>query len=260
MKNFIKVIRQIEFTLDNIILFNIFLTSIVVFLFFTALLGLFNNNVLYAFVPASLTFVVEFFLKIINANKEKIVEKKYDHINEKLRTAKDNVNLENPVVEELQREVIEDLKEVRVSSFYLERRASFKIISAVMLCFIILGLSMVNAKIIGLNLYINNNPVFAQNNTIKIFSNKVIVADLNQSNDIYGNEDLAKLGNIELGIRVKPAAYEVDVREEGEVKEKAFDETFPSEVYVESASAYEENIPVDQQELVKNYFKKIAES
>ena len=117
---------------------------------------------------------------------------------------------------------------------------------------------MTDARIVGLNLYLNNEPLFSQNKTIKLVDNKVILADLNQSDDIYGEEDLAKLGNVELGIRVRPADYEVDIREVGDVEEKAFDETFPSEVFVESATVYEENIPVEQQELVRTYFEKIA--
>jgi len=260
MKNFIKVIRQVEFTLDKVMIFNIILNSVVLFLIFTLILGLFNFNFLYSFIPAIIYLALESYFKLFKINKEKIVEKKYDLLNEKLRTAADNVSLENPVVEELQKDVISDLKHVKVSSFLYERKASFKMALAVMLCFAILGLSMVDARVVGLNLYINNNPIFSQNRTIKIVGNKIILAELNQSEDIYGEEDLAKLGDVELGIRVKPADFEVDIREEGEVKEKRFDETFPSEVFVESATVYEENIPVDHQELVKNYFKKIAES
>jgi hypothetical protein len=260
MKNFIKVVKQIEFTLDNVIIFNVILNGVVLFLFFNLILGLFDFNFVYSLIPAIIYLALESYFKLFKTNKQKIIEDKYEFINEKLRTAADNVNLENPVVEELQKEVINDLKHVRVSSFLYERKASFKMALAVVFCFIILGLSMVDAKIIGLNLYINNNPVFSQNRTIRIVGNKVILAELNKSDDIYGEEDLAKLGNVELGIRVKPADYEVDVREEGEVKSKGFDETFPSEVFVESDTVYEENIPVDHQELVKNYFKKIAES
>ncbi len=260
MKNFIKVIKQIEFTIDNVMVFNAFLNAILLFLVFSLILGLFNFNVLYSFIPSLVYLVTESYFKLFKTNKERRVEKKYDSLNEKLRTAADNVNLENAVVEELQKEVIGELKHVRVSSFLKERGDSFKMIAAIILCFMILGLSMVDAKIIGLNLYVNNNPVFFNNKTIRIVGNKVILAELNQSEDIYGEENLAKLGNVELGIRVKPADFEVDIKEEGEVKEKRFDETFPSEVFVESATVYEENIPVDHQELVKNYFKKIAES
>jgi len=240
--------------------FNVILNAIVLFLFFTLILGLFNLGLIYSLIPAIVYLIMESFFKIFKTNKKRIIEEKYDILNEKLRTAADNVNLENPVVEELQKEVIEDLKHVSISSFLHDRRASFKIALSVLICFAIISLSMIDAKIIGLNLYINNNPVFSQNRTIKIVGNRVILAELNQSDDIYGEEDLAKLGNIELGIRVKPADFEVDVKEEGEIKRKSFDETFPSEVFVESDTVYEENIPVDHQELVKNYFKKIAES
>jgi hypothetical protein len=260
MEKFINVIKQIEYTIDNVFIFNTLLNSVILFLLLVLILGLFNVNPLYSLIPTLIYLAIELYIKLAKVDKKKEVEKKYDTLNEKLRTAADNVKVENPVVEELQREVVEDLKNVKVSWFLHEKGVSFKIVTAVVLCFGILVLSLVDAKIVGLNLYINNNPVFTQNKTIRILDNKVILADPNQSDDIYGEEDVAKLGNIELGIRVKPADYEVDVKEEGEVKEKSFDETFPSEVYVESTTAYEENIPVDNQELVKNYFKNIAET
>ena len=69
---------------------------------------------------------------------------------------------------------------------------------------------------------------------------------------------LAVLGNEEIDIRIKPTNYEVNVREEGDVEQKQFDEIFPREVAVEQASAFEEKIPEEQQELVKSYFNKLA--
>ncbi len=53
--------------------------------------------------------------------------------------------------------------------------------------------------------------------------------------------------------------YEVNVREEGDVEQKQFDEIFPKEVFIEGSSASDEKIPEEQQELVKSYFNKLAE-
>ena len=37
-----------------------------------------------------------------------------------------------------------------------------------------------------------------------------------------------------------------------------FDEVFPKDVEIKSGASFEENIPQEQQELVKSYFKKLA--
>jgi len=92
------------------------------------------------------------------------------------------------------------------------------------------------------------------------------IGEVNERNDIYGDSKLAVLGDQQIDIRIKPVNYEVSVREEGDVEQKQFDEIFPSEenctqeqqVDINQSSAYEENIPPEQQELVKNYFNKLT--
>ena len=84
------------------------------------------------------------------------------------------------------------------------------------------------------------------------------IGEVNERNDIYGDSKLAVLGDQQIDIRIKPVNYEVSVREEGDVEQKQFDEIFPSQVDIKQSSAYEENIPQEQQELVKNYFNKLA--
>ena len=92
------------------------------------------------------------------------------------------------------------------------------------------------------------------------------IGEVNERDDIYGDSKLAVLGDQQIDIRIKPVNYEVSVREEGDVEQKQFDEIFPSEenctqeqqVDINQSSAYEENIPPEQQELVKNYFNKLT--
>jgi hypothetical protein len=86
-----------------------------------------------------------------------------------------------------------------------------------------------------------------------------VAVKLNTSGDIYGKEDVARLGDKELNIRIKPVDFKINVREEGESQQQKFETTFPKELAVKETIAYEENIPQEQQELVKNYFKKLAE-
>lgn len=86
-----------------------------------------------------------------------------------------------------------------------------------------------------------------------------VATKLNTSEDIYGKEDVAKLGDKELNIRIKPVDFKVNVKEEGDTQRQNFETTFPQELIVKETVAYEENIPQEQQELVKNYFKKLAE-
>ena len=69
---------------------------------------------------------------------------------------------------------------------------------------------------------------------------------------------MATLGDNPVDIKIKPVNYQVNVREEGDVEKKQFDEMFPNEVAIEQSSSSDEHIPEEQQELVKNYFNKLA--
>ena len=44
----------------------------------------------------------------------------------------------------------------------------------------------------------------------------MVATQLNTSNDIYGKNDIASLGDNELNIRIKPIDFKVNVKEEGD--------------------------------------------
>jgi len=178
-------------------------------------------------------------------------------LRKKLRTAADNVKKENPVVNELEEEVMHDLKHVGLSSFIQTKRVTYKLFSIILLSFAIVAATTSNLYIVDLNLFLSNLPEFLDNVNPKRADN-ILLGEINESDSIYGKSKLAILGNEEIDIRIIPANYEVNVREEGDVEQKQFDEIFPNEIAVDQASAFEEKIPEEEQELVKNYFNKLA--
>ena len=256
MKNFIKVVKEINQTLNFLIIFESILNAAIFFLVVYFLLSLVNLFPILAIIPAVIYFAMRLY-KHSKADKRKIVESKYEPLKEKLRTAADNVKEENPVVNELEEEVIHDLKHVGLSSFIKTKRISYKIFSTILLSFAIVLATTLNLYIVDLNKFLSNIPDILDNLGSRRADN-ILLGEINESEDIYGESKLAVLGSKEIDIRIKPVNYEVNVREEGDVEQKQFDEIFPREVNIEQASAFEEKIPEEQQELVKNYFDKLA--
>jgi len=255
IKPFKKVIREMNFTLDLVLIFEEILNAVLIFLVFYFVLSFFNYYPLTAIAPAVAYLIFFIYLKI-KKDKAKVVESKYDALKEKLRTARDNINMENPIVEELDEEVVRDMKDVRISSFINTRDVAWKVTVSMVLCFIIVLLAMLNVDFMSLTSSITVEKML--NRTI-LKGNTDLDIELNVSEDIYGEESIAKLGDRELSIKIKPSAYKVSVREGGDIERRQFDETLPSEVFVESATVYEENIPKEQQELVKSYFENLKE-
>jgi len=256
MQNFRKVIKEINRTLNFLIVFETTLNAVVFFLIVYLFLSLINLYPLLALIPASVFFVARIYAHS-KLDKRKLVENKYRPLKEKLRTAADNADLENEVVEELQSEVLRDLKQVGISSFISTRKIAYKLLATVFLSFAIVLMTTFNLYVVDLNKFLGELPELIEsfNADNKRFAE---VGDVNESEDIYGESKLAVLGNEQIDIRIQPVNFEVSVRDTGSVEEKQFDEMFPSSIDVEQASSYEEDIPEEQQELVKNYFNKVA--
>jgi len=253
MKEFSKVVREINRTLNEIIMFENLVNTTLVFLVFYLVLSIIDFKPLWALVPA-LAYLGFYSYMSFKSYKPSIVESKYAPLREKLRTAADNISMSNPIVEELEYEVTSEMRNVGLSMFINPRTLSYKIFAIMLLSFLIIFATTMNLKLLE----------FARQKVPNIFEGpkgvgNFVAVKLNTSGDIYGKEDVAKLGDKELNIRIKPVDFKINVREEGESQQQKFETTFPKELAVKETIAYEENIPQEQQELVKNYFKKLAE-
>lgn len=254
MKQFANVIKEINRTLNELILFENIVNTTIVFLAFYLILSTIDFNPLLALMPAVIYLGFYSYISF-KSYKPLIVESKYAPLREKLRTAADNINKDNPIVEELEYEVTTEMKNVGLSLFINPKSISYKIFAVVLLSFMIIFATTLNLKLLE----------FAKQKVPDIFEKgpkgvgNFVAVKLNTTADIYGKEDVAKLGDKELNIRIKPVDFKVNVREEGDVKQQKFESTFPKELAVKETIVYEENIPQEQQELVKNYFKKLAE-
>lgn len=254
MKQFQDVVKEINRTLNELILFDNIVNTTIVFLVFYFILSILDFNPLFALIPA-LLYLGFYSYMSFKSYKPLIIESKYAPLREKLRTAADNIGMDNPIVEELEYEVTSEMKNVGLSMFINPRTLSYKIFGVVLLSFMVIFATTLNLKLLD----------FAKQKVPDIFDKSpkgvgnFVATKLNTSEDIYGKEDVAKLGDKELNIRIKPVDFKVNVREEGDVQQQKFESTFPKDLTVKETVAYEENIPQEQQELVKNYFKKLAE-
>ena len=255
MKLFINAIKEINRTLEFLIIFESILNAVIFFLAVYFLLSLVNLYPILAIIPTLVYVGIRLYVNS-KSDKRLIVESKYAPLKEKLRTAADNMDKDNPVVDELEEDVMSDLKNVSLSSFIHTKGVSYKIFAAIALSFIIVLSTTLNLYIVDLSSFLSNLPDALDNIGSKRSANSLL-GETNESEDIYGENKLAVLGDKPIDIRIRPVNYEVNVREEGDVEKKQFDEIFPKDVNIEQASALEEKIPEEQQELVKNYFNNV---
>ncbi len=260
MKDFKSVLKEINRILDEILVFDIILNSVIIFL--TCYLGLMllSLNPWYALFP-TLAYFIALLFRDIKKNKYMMVEEKYTPLYEKLRTSVDNADVNNEVVEELKKEVINDLRNVKVSSFVRMRRITAKVFSCVFLCFIILLLAMYGIQLANFNLKFEKvkELIYGIGKGGGDEGGDELTAGSGEGDEnIYGREHIAKLGKEELKIKIKMPTIET-ISEIEEPPEREFEEAFPDEIFTSASGAYEEKIAIENQKLVKEYFKKLSE-
>ncbi len=255
---FKSLIREINFTFISIILFTTLLTSILIFLSVYLPLSLFNIGPVYALIPASLYF---FIVTIKNIKKRHIIylEKKYHLLDERLRTAEDNIADQNPVVGQLKDDLLNDIKFVSISSFFNEKRVSKNIFLIIVLCFLVVASSNIDfsfdlARITGAT----SNFIYRTGGDISGDRPSSLDDVPGRSDPYFANSSLSELGQEQLDFLVKSSAYKLNLDDFREPEQREFQDLFPDEAFTHAPEAYEERINEKHQDLVKAYFLNLA--
>lgn len=269
MKQFRNVANEIRFTVAQVIIIPSILNGIMLFLLLYLILAILDLYPVFAAIPA-LIYTIIIVIKELRMDKFKLVEKYYPELSEKLRTAADYADVDDTIVDELHAEVTEQIKKVAASSFIKRRDLVWKTLVCIMLSFLIISVTQFDVSAAKYKFDLKNkirdltNEIIMEKsgedeNILRMGGNASgsgVGAGVNM--DIFGKKNLAKLGNQELDVELKPTTMEFRVGEVKEAEEKEFEETFPEDYQLSSSETFEENIPKDQQELVKTYFKNIA--
>ncbi|MFH1315954.1 MAG: hypothetical protein ABII01_00380 [Candidatus Woesearchaeota archaeon] len=266
MKNFNKVIDEINNNLNKFVLFQEVITAIAIFLGFFLFFMIIRFDFidpLYSAIPAGVYLGVETYYKL-KKSKLQLVESHYNFLDEKLRTAADNLQIDNEMVEGLQNEIVTDLRKVDTSTFFNIKRTILKVALILAICFLIIFLNTFNIKGISIDVkdFVSADDINmkkGQGEPEQFAGGPEGVSDIEiNDDDIFGIENVAKLGDDELTLGIATLGYEINVRDVKEASKREFDETFPSDITALSAAAFEENIPKEEQELVSNYFQDLA--
>lgn len=255
MRGFKKILKEMDILLNELVLFDNLVTSVLVFLVIYFPLSYFEVTV---YVPIGIAVVFFFVNAVRRIRKSKmlLVEEKYAPLREKLRTAADNAGKDNPIVDELEYEVTREMKNVGVSLFINPKVLSLKIFAAVILSFLVIFSST-------FNIHFGDLPIFNRQSTGDGDADGPIAAKdlpiplIQKKKAELGDADVATLGDDEIQIRIKPVDFKVGVKEEGEVEKRNFNTIFPREVDLKETSAFEEEIALEDQKLVQNYINNI---
>ena len=222
---------------------------------------LISINWYYSFVPFAIYFV--FYLKRrARRINYKTVERKAPFLHEKLRTVADNLYKNNEIINSLNQEVLNRIRDVKISAFFDYNAIARRMMVLVSLCVIIIFVVSLNVRFLdfkGVVEKIESIPKKIVNEPYgDVFAPNGFLGEGNK--DIYGEKSIAELGTTELNLKISLLSNEIDVTNIGDVKEKEFKSEFPTEIYAKAEASFEEDIPKEHQKIVKNYFNKISKT
>ncbi len=267
MKYFIRVINEIKSVLNALALFQTLLDTLLIFMLGFSVLTFMDINVLFALVPALFYLILALHYRL-SRNKLLQVEQKYPVLKEKLRTAADNLYEENPVINELHEEIVNELKNVEASSFINLFSFSYKILVALMLGVAIVVAAQ-NQVALDYKKIIFENPLVnyikkTQEVNKAVNSESVKLEGYGDESQIFGEETpLFKKDDQKLNVMIDASGFEINLKDQRQQEDEL--STFPSELCYrtqqgcETAESFNENIPKENTELIKKYFKNLAQ-
>ncbi len=280
-----KLINEVKLGIYKIRFFNAFLGSSVIFLTTYLILMLLNLPTL----AISLTIATLFFItEIVIMSKTGPfleVEKKYSVLFEKLRTVKDTIKMDNELINQLRDEVKKNIKKVvDIGDFIDFRKVLSRVLFIFFVSFLIILIASLNIKLLDAEDLIDRSQGLIQDFNNKITKEREKLQVVNSQNelqmhfkklaltagigggdtegeDIFGNIEIIQLGNEKINIEISPTDFEVSVDNFNPPERRNFlDKPYEDDVFSDNSFGFEENIPQKRQEIVKRYFKKLAEN
>ncbi len=278
MKSFKWVVREIRWTVAQVLILPSLLKGVVFFLSLYLILSIFDLYAMWA-VIAALFYTAIIIGKEVGTNKLRLVEKYYPNLREKLRTAADYAGEDDVLVNELHKEVIDEVKTVAASTFFSRRDLLYKICTCILLSFLIVSVTQFDISaasyahnVEGALAGLADRVLLREGDPNVLRFNESVLAGEPMGGEgegqggagervnrnIFGDQHIGTLGDEELEVELAPKSLELRVGEVRDPEDREFDEVFPDDVYLEQSRTYEENIPKEQQEIVKAYFKLIS--
>jgi len=261
----------------DISLFGYALLFIFAFLASVLFCLLFGVGIHFAFLPPVVAIVALYIKDSRSADALKAVEKGNRALRERLSAAYDNRDKENLVVKELVREVAYDLDDVRTDAFMDRGRTNAFIIGSIIIVFILISLLFAGFEGFGgPGLFGGSGGTGSggsegqgtgggsggggANEAGEEESSQETTIGAGPRQDIYGDASIAQIEGQDLELEIHPeygetSEFDNEVPEGGE----AVQNIRAGFVQATAAESYTENIPVELEDSVREYFERLAE-
>ncbi|MDO8740816.1 MAG: hypothetical protein Q7J54_04580 [Candidatus Woesearchaeota archaeon] len=254
MRGIEQALKEVKEVLVTINIFDSLLYSLIVLLGGVLLFSLIRVKWYFALIPFIAFFAYDL-RKRIQMAKYNYVEEKVPNLKEQLITVADNLDKNNEVVDELNKDVLKKMKEVKTSYFLGFGTLSKRLLAVFVLSFFIIFASALNVHFLDFN-----QAVQDIGNALPRYYAKHENVDFEQNDSsIYGNKSVAELGQEEIKLQLNPLSSDININDLKDIEKKQFGESYPYDIYASSDTTFKEDIPLSYQKIVKNYFNSLTQ-
>jgi hypothetical protein len=251
--------NEVKMEMLKIALIYAFLDSVMLFFIIYFGISFFNIKFIYTLlIPGVVTiifFVIKFIAKI-NKMRLKDMEDANPQLKEMLRTAHDNQNDQNPLMDALFLELKGKMRTASSGNLLESKKIITRIISAVVIVFLIVFVSSVNVNLKKIDIPFEKLRFLVPNGQTHQ-EGKITDLVFNQTDVIYGDASIAKLGNDQVNINVNPTMSDIDLNDVKDAENTALRESsVESEVSV-NPDAFNNQKVLDEAEQAANYSQRI---
>ncbi|MBT3720818.1 hypothetical protein HN789_01420 [archaeon] len=256
MINIKKLYHELLFTTLIISFFDAALTGLAAFGLSYIFVYFYRLEYYFSIIFAVIVFIRSFYLKS-KQNKILLLEDKYPDLKERLRTSFDYQKRSNPVIDSLHYDIFKRMKRVDVNAYLNPKKLTIKIFVICIALTTVLSLAAYGVDIYEVKLQVQKSEVYRRAGAIvdNIFEKRDEIFDRPWLKD----PRLIGLGSKENNVTIDTYNTELDISEIGQPEKNDYGGHYPEEIKGAAQEVYEEGIPTEHKDVIKEYFKKINE-
>jgi hypothetical protein len=236
-----------------------FLDSLMLFFIAYFIASLFDIKFIYTLaIPGAIAFIfflINFSIRLRNS-KLKDMEDANPQLREILRTAHDNQDQDNFMVKALFEELKGKLRTASSGKLLDSKKITTRVISAIAIVFLIVILSSITINLKKIDIPFDKLNFLKDGNETRT-EGEVTSLVFNETDVIYGDANIAKLGNDALNIQVDAAKNTADLDNTGDAEENELNSgAIPQEIKSNS-DAYSNQAVLEEAEAAVNYSQRI---
>jgi hypothetical protein len=250
-----KLYQEVIVTSLILNLFDAMLTAVAVFAVALLTVNFYRLSVYFALAAAGIFFVKSLVAKI-RKNKILMLEHKYPNLRERLRTSYDHKDRTNTVIDDLHTDILDIMKKVDVNAFLNGKEIALRTFMICGFLLTTLYFSAIGFDVLDIRNAITGSVLYqrAQDYTKDIFD---LTREEVKERPLLDKPSLIQVGDKDINISIETYNTELDIRDIREPETNDFGGHFPSEVAGAAQEVYEEKIPEEHKEAIKEYFRKI---